>query len=127
MFSHGAFSVVARNAAASVRPLPVDLDLSGPNRPSTVVVDEEPEASPISLLDLAASLVPSALDFLPPAATLTAEQEDFRRQTLDEVRLAFEVSAASGAVRTYEAILRGIAPKAALKLGSSVLPMSTVA
>ena len=87
-------------AAASVRPLPVDLNLSGPNRPSSVVANEEPEASSISLLELAASSVPSALDVLPPATLLTAEQEVFRRQTLDEARLAFEVSAASGAVRT---------------------------
>ena len=30
-------------------------------------------------------------------------------------------------MRTFEAILRGIAPKATLKLGSSVLPMTTEA
>ena len=49
------------------------------------------------------------------------------RRTFDEARLAFEVSTAFGTVRTYEAILRGFAPKAALTLGSPVLPISAEA
>ena len=40
---------------------------------------------------------------------------------------AFEVSAASGAVRTYEATLRKFAPKVTLKLGSQVSLMVTEA
>ena len=127
MFSHAVFSVASKKAAASARPPPVDLNLSGPHRPCPVIVDEEPEASPISIPDLAASSAPSAPDVLSLATSLSAGQEDFRRQTVDEVRLAFEASAASGAVRTYEAILRGLAPKAALKLGSPVLLTSAEA
>ena len=41
------------------------------------------------------------------------------------MRSAFYAGSASSAVRTYEAILRGIAPKVTLKLGSAVLPMRT--
>ena len=100
MFSLAAFSVASKRAAASVRPPPVDLKLSGPNRPSPVIVDEEPEALPARIPDLAASSAPSALEIIRPAASLTTEQEDFRRQTCYDVRLAFEVSAASGAVLT---------------------------
>ena len=117
MFSHAAFS------AASGRPRPVDLKLSGTNRPRPVIVGEETEAPSAPIPDLAASSAPSALGVLPPAASLTAEQEDFRRQSFDEVRMAFEAGEALGTVRAYEANFRGIAPEAALKLGSPVLPM----
>ena len=43
------------------------------------------------------------------------------------MRSAFYAGSASSAVRTYEAILRGIVPKVTLKLGSAVLPMRTEA
>ena len=127
MFSHAAFSVVSKKAAASARAPPVDLNLSGPNRPCPLIVDEDPGAPSITLPYLAASSAPSAQDVLPPATSLSAEREDFRRQTLGEVRPTFDASTASGAVRTCEAILRGIAPKVAPNLGSPVLPMSTEA
>ena len=81
----------------------------------------------MTLPDLAAPSAPAPQDVLPPATALSADQADFRRQILDEVRLANEARAASGTVRTYEAILRGIIPKVAPKPGSSVLPISTEA
>ena len=111
MFSRAAFSVVAGRAAASVRNPPIVLDLAGPGRPCPVVVDEEPEDPSIPLPYLAASSAPLARDVLPPALALSPEQEAFRRQTVGEVRSTFEVCAATGAIRTYEGILRGIAPK----------------
>ena len=127
MFSRAACSAASRRAAASAHSLRVDLDLSGPTRPCPLIVGDEPEAPSMTLPDLAASSAPAPQDVLPPASALSADQEDFRRQILDEVRLTFEACAASGAVRTYEAILRGIAPKATLKLGPPVLPMATEA
>ena len=127
MFSHAAFSVVSEEAAASVRNPPIDLDLAGPGQPCPVVVDDEPEYPPIPLPDLAASSAPLARDALPPALALPPEQEAFRRQTSDEVRSTFEVSASTGTIRTYEGILRGVAPKVTLKLGSQVLPMAAEA
>ena len=78
----------------------------------------------MTLPDLAVSSAPAPQDVLPPAASLSADQGDFRRQILDEARLTFDASTASGTVRTYEAIFRDILPKVALKLGSSVLPMA---
>ena len=105
----------------------MDLNLSGPSRPCPLIVDEDQESPPIVVPDLTVSSAPSPADVLPPATALSGDQEDFRRQIRDEVRLTFEGGAASGTVRTYEAILRGIAPKATLRLGSSVLPMATEA
>ena len=105
----------------------MDLDLAGPGRPCPIVVDEEVEGGSRPVPDLAASSAPLARDVLPPASAVSPEQEVFRRELLDAARSSFEVSVATGAVRTYEATLRGIAPKVTLKLGSQVVPRSAEA
>ena len=84
MFSRAAFSAASRRAAASAHSPPVDLDLSGPTLPCPLIVDDEPEAPSMTLPDLAAFSAPAPQDVLPPATALSADQEDFRRQILDE-------------------------------------------
>ena len=118
---------MSKRAAASVQTPPIDLDLAGPGRPCPVIIDEEPDGPSAPSPDLAASSAPLVRDALPPASASSSEQEAFRRQTFDEARSTFEVSAATGTGRTYGAILRGIAPNVTLKLGSQMLPMSAEA
>ena len=60
-------------------------------------------------------------DVLPPAPNPPPEQKGFRRDLLEVVRPTFGANAASGTVRTYEAVLRGIAPKVTMKLGSNLI------
>ena len=121
MSSRAAFSVASRKAFQSLSNPPIDLDLSGPGRQCPVVMDEEVEGGSRPIPDLAVSSCPVAQDVLPPASAISPAQEVFRRELLDAVQSTFDVRA--GAVRTYEATLRAIAPKVTLKLGSQVLPM----
>ena len=60
---------------------------------------------------------------LPPLSVASPEQEAFRRELFDAAQLTFEISAATGTVRTYEATLRAIVPKVTLKLASQALPL----
>ena len=125
MFSRAAFSVAPRKAFLPLSNPPIDLDLAGPSRPFPVVADEEVEGKSRPLPDLTASPSPVARGELPPASVVSPAQEAFRRELFDAPQSAFEVSAAAGAVRMYEATLRAIVPEVALKLGSQVLPMCT--
>ena len=127
MFSRAASSVARRKAAASVLRPPVYLDLAGPGHPCPTVVDDEAGGESCVPPYMAVSAGPLAQDVLPPASMLPPTQEVSRREISATARYVFEVSAAAGAARTYEAALRSIAPKVALKLGSEVLPMSTEA
>ena len=127
MFSHAAFSAASRKAAASASVPLADLDLAGSSRFCPIVVDEEAESWSCPILDLTVSSAPSVRDVLPPASAASPEQEVFRRELFHAARSLFEDSAATGTVRTYEATLRGTAPKVTLKLGSQVLPMSAEA
>ena len=70
---------------------------------------------------------PLARDALPPASVASPAQKAFPRELRDAAQSTFEVSAAASTVRTYEATLRAIAPKVALKLGPQVPPMGTEA
>ena len=73
--------------------------------------------------DLTASSGPLVRDALPPASVASPAQEAFRRELFDAAQSTSEVSAAAGAVRTYEATLRGVAPEVTAKLGPQVIPM----
>ena len=77
--------------------------------------------------DLSVSAAPLGQDVLPPASVLPLAQETLRRDPFATVQPAFEISAACGAVRTYEATLRNIVPKVTLNLGSQVLSTVTEA
>ena len=66
---------------------------------------------------------PLIRDVPPLAFSSNSEQETFRKDLLDVAHSAFSCSAASGAVRTYGTVSRGIAPKVMRKLGSHVAPM----
>ena len=123
MFSRAAFSVAFREAFQSLPNPPIDLDLFGPGRPRPVVMGREVEGGSRPFPDLTVSSCPVAQDVIPPASAIFPAQEAFRRELFGAVQSTFEVSAAAGAVRTYEATLRAIVPKVTLKLGSRVLPM----
>ena len=123
MFSHAALSAASRKASFGTVAPPVDLGLEGPGRPEPVIIDDEMEDGLLSPPDLSASSTPLVRDVLPPAASASPEQEVFRRDLHEKVRSTFGASSASGAIRTYEAILRGVVTKVMLKLGSVVLPM----
>ena len=127
MFSRAAFSVASRKASPSVSHPPIYPDLAGPGRPCPVVLDEEVEGESRPFPDLTVSSNPLARDALPPASAALPVQEASRRELFDATQSTFEVSAAAGAVRTYEATLHAIAPKVTLKLGPHVLPMRTEA
>ena len=111
MFSLAAFSVAPRKASASFLHPPVDLDLAGPGHPCPIVVDDEVEGELCFPPDLAVSAGPLTKDVLPPASVLSPAQEVFRRELFAAAKTVFEVSAAAGTVRTYEATLRGSVPK----------------
>ena len=115
MFSRAAFSVASREASASVLHPPVYVGLAGPGQPCPTVVDHEAEGESCVPPDLAVSAGPLTRDVLPPAAMPSPTREVFRRELLATAQYAFEVSAATGTVRTSEATLRGIAPKITLK------------
>ena len=92
-----------------------------------MVFDDNAPAAVPAPPDLSAPAAPLARDVLPPASVLSPAQEAFRRDLFATLQSAFEVSAASGAVRTYEATLRNIAPKVTVRSGAPVLLMSTEA
>ena len=125
MFSHAALSAASRKAAWSSQQA-VNLELGGPDRPEPLVMGDETEAAPAPP-DLSIASGTLVRDVLPPATSPSPEQELFRRELLEVVRSTFGANAASGTVHTYEAALRGIAPKVMAKLGSAVLPMGTEA
>ena len=114
MFSHAALLAAPRKASVGAADPPVVLGLEGPGRPELVIIDDEMEDGALSLPDLSASTAPLIRDVLPPASSASPEQEAFRRDLLDVVRTTFSASSAPGAIRTYEAILRGIVPKVML-------------
>ena len=125
MFSQAALSAASRRVASGSRHA-LDLSLGGPERPQPFVVgDELEEDDPLPDLSVASGTL--VRDVLPPASTLSSEQEGFRRDLLEVVRSTFGASASSGTVHTYEAVLRGIVPRVTLKLGSAVLPMRSEA
>ena len=121
MFSHASLSSAFRRAALGPQP-PMDLGLGGPDRPQQMEMDDELD-NDVPLPDLSVASGTLVRDVLPPAASLSSEQEGFRRDLLEVVKTTFGANASTGTVHTYEAVLRGIAPKVTLKLGSAVLPM----
>ena len=125
MFSHAALSAASRRAARASQQS-VNLELGGPGRPEPLITEDEMETAP-SPPDLSIASGTLVRDVLPPVASPSPEQELFRRELLEVARSTFGANAASGTVHTYEAVLRGIAPKVMAKLGSAVLPMSTEA
>ena len=92
-----------------------------------MVFDDNAPAAVPAPPDLSAPAAPLARDVLPPASVLSPAQEAFRRDLFATLQSAFEVSAASGAVRRYEATLRNIAPEVTVRSGAPVLLMSTEA
>ena len=66
-------------------------------------------------------------DVLRPASASSPPQGAFRRDLFPSPSATFDVSAASGSVRAYEATFRSIVPKVASKLGPQVLPMRSEA
>ena len=123
MFSHAAMAAASRKASISTIVPPVDLGLDGASHSEPIIVDDEVEDDPPPLPDLSVSSAPLVRDVFPPALSASPEREAFRGNLLEVVRTTFGACSASGTVRTYEAILRGIVPKVALRLGSAVLPM----
>ena len=121
MFSHAALAAASRKAALGPQGA-IDLELGGPNRPEPLIVEDELEGI-LSPPDLSVSSGTLVRDVLPPAPSPSPEQEGFRRDLLEVARSTLGANAASGTVRTYEAILRGIVPKVTMKLGAAVLPM----
>ena len=85
-------------------------------------MEDEFEGESPSLPDFSGPAAPPSRDVLPLAFSPNPEQEAFRKDHLCVARSAFSTSAASGAVRIYEAVIRGIAPKVMRKLGSHVVP-----
>ena len=121
MFSHAALSFAARKASG-VPSAQLDLGVGGRGRPEPLIEGDEVEGDD-PLPDLSVSAGTFVRDVLPPAAATSEEQEGFRRELLDVVRSAFCACSSSGTVRTYESVLKNIAPKVIYKLGSPVLPM----
>ena len=125
MFSHAAMSAAVRKASSAAMGLP-DLDVGVPSRPEPLIVDDElSDEEPLP--DLSVSAGAFVREVLPPAVAPSPEQEAFRRDLLGVVRSAFGACASSGTARTYETVLKSIAPKVTAKLGSSVLPMQSEA
>ena len=91
------------------------------------MVGDEEEDGPPPFPGLSVSPAPLVRDVLPPAVSASPEQGAFRGNLLEVARSTFGASSAPSTIRTYEAILRGIVPKVAPKLGSAVLPMRTEA
>ena len=125
MFSHAALEAASRRAASGPQQA-ADLGLGGPGRPEPFIVEDEMEVNP-SPPDLSVSSGTLVRDVLPPAPNPSPEQEGFPRDLLEVGRPTFGANAASGTARTYETVLRGIAPKVTMKLGSAVLPMRSEA
>ena len=92
-----------------------------------MVFDDDVPADVPAPPDLSASAAPLAQVVLPPASALSSTQVAFRRDLFVTLQSAFEMSAANGTVRTYEATLRNIVPKVSAKWGPPVLPMATEA
>ena len=127
MFSHAAMAAAPRRASIGAMDPPIVLSLDGASRSEPIIVGDGVEDGPPPLPDLSMSSAPLVRDVLPPAVSATSEQGALRGNLLEVVRSTFGASSASSTIRTYEAILRGIVPKVALKLGSAVLPMRTEA
>ena len=99
------------------------LDLNAP-QVDDAVGDDEFEVS----ADLAATGVVDVHRRLNlPVGSGPQAHRQFRADVCDVLSSAFAASAAPGTVRTYGAVLKNIAPPVSSKLGSSVLPMATVA
>ena len=123
MFLSAALSSASKKATLPWSSPQVDLDMSSGSRPRPVDFAEDVPEPVLAPPDLSASAAPVVQDVLPPASPRSPPQETFRRELFSSLSSAFEVSAASGAVRTYAATLRSIAPKVMSKLGCPVLPM----
>ena len=108
MFSHAALAAASRRAAFGPQQA-VDLGLGGPGRPQPFVVEDELDED-CPLPDLSVTSGTLVRDVLPPASSLSSEQEGFRRDLLEVARSTFGANASSGTVHTYEAVLRGIIP-----------------
>ena len=127
MFLSAALSAASKKATVASSPPQVDLDLSSASRPCPVAFEEDATESVSAPPDPSASAAPLSQDVLPPASTLSPPQEAFRRDLSSTLSAAFEVSAAGGAVRGYEATLRSIVPTVTSKLGSQVSPLAAEA
>ena len=109
-FSRAAFFLASTKASAPFSLPPVNLGLTGTGRLFPIVVDEEVGGEYCLPPNLTVSSGPLAQDVLPPASVAPQAQEVFRRELFGTAQAAFEVSAAPGAVRTYVAAFRAIAP-----------------
>ena len=126
MFARTAF-VAAGRAIAYAPPLVlVDLNLTSPDWPRPVAFEEDVNGGPAHSPDLSVTAPPLPQEPLTPASALSPNQEVFRRELFSTLQLAFASSAATGTVRTYGATLRVIVPGVAMKLGTQVLPTSSV-
>ena len=123
MFLSAALPATSKKATVASSSTQVDLDLSSASRPCPVDFEEDVTDPVPAPPDPSVSAAPVSQDVLPPASSLPPPQEAFPRDLFSTLSAAFEVSAASGTVRTYEATLRSIVPKVMSKLGSPVLPM----
>ena len=117
MCSRAAIASASRVAASSPPPVSVDLDLTSPGCPCPVAFDEDVSDASLLRPDLSVTSPPLPREVLPPASTLSADQEAFLRGLFATLQSAFAPSAATGTVRTYEATLRVIAPKVTDGLG----------
>ena len=86
---------------------------------TSFALDDDPARLPVSDAAAHASSLPPAIG--PPSA----EQERFCEEVYGALQLFFAPGAAPGTARTYEATIRGIAPKVTAKLSSCVLPMES--
>ena len=123
MYERAAFVSASRAAAVPIPAAPVDLGLSGPDRPCPVTFNGDVTEVSAPATDLSVTAPPPSAEVLVPAASLSADQESFREKLYAGLQSAFVACAAPGVVRSYEATLRAIATKVSLKLGVPVLPI----